>query len=142
MTSHFKIFSPEFPPSPRLFEPPPTIKRKRVPSVCSNQPPKDLGLSSENIKSHLLSIKPFKSRGLTFPLGTVPRPSRVTSQNIKRNPSPNLQASSVIYTKVLQISTLPQILKDANILSTFKKGDRKLAKNYRPISLTSKYLRK
>lgn len=42
-----------------------------------------------------------------------------------------------IYNTSLQTCQLPDVWKEANISAIFKKGDRKLPSNYRPVSLTS-----
>jgi hypothetical protein len=95
-------------------------------SVCPNQLSNDLDLSPLNIESHLISIKSFKSPG---PDEIHPRILKETYHQISKH-------LSTIYSKVFQTSILPQIWKDANIIPIFKKGDKKLVTNYRPISLT------
>ena len=44
---------------------------------------------------------------------------------------------TTIFKKSLEDSTLPSKWKEANVTAIFKGGERKLAENYRPISLTS-----
>ena len=44
---------------------------------------------------------------------------------------------AIIFTKSLQENAVPRDWRTANVVSIFKKGDRTLASNYRPISLTS-----
>ena len=44
---------------------------------------------------------------------------------------------SIIMNKSLQTKSLPKDWKKANVSALFKKGDSKLASNYRPVSLTS-----
>ena len=44
---------------------------------------------------------------------------------------------AIIFTKSLQENAVPKDWRTANVVSIFKKGDRTLASNYRPISLTS-----
>ena len=44
---------------------------------------------------------------------------------------------SIIMNKSLQNKTLPKDWKKANVSALYKKGDNKLASNYRPVSLTS-----
>ena len=46
-------------------------------------------------------------------------------------------ALQIIFQKSLDTGKLPLSLSQANIAHIFKKGDRSLASNYRPISLTS-----
>ena len=41
----------------------------------------------------------------------------------------------IIFTNILSTSIYPDIWKIANVTSIFKKGDKQLIKNYRPISL-------
>ena len=44
---------------------------------------------------------------------------------------------NTIFEKSLNESVLPQIWKQANVTAIYKKGDKSIPENYRPISLTS-----
>ena len=44
---------------------------------------------------------------------------------------------TTMFKKSLEESTLPSNWNEANVTAIFKGGERKLAENYRPISLTS-----
>jgi len=46
-----------------------------------------------------------------------------------------------LYNKSLEEATLPLCWKEATVVSIFKKGDRMLPNNYRPISLTAIFCR-
>ena len=45
----------------------------------------------------------------------------------------------IIFRNILLTSTYPDVWKLANVIPIFKKGDKQLIKNYRPISLLSIY---
>ena len=84
-------------------------------------------ISPEKVLKQLKKLKKHKSAG---PDGFHPRVLSETAQAI-------CEPLSLIFNKSLKQGKLPRAWKDGNIVPIFKKGSRKLAGNYRPISLTS-----
>ncbi|KAJ8050106.1 hypothetical protein HOLleu_03179 [Holothuria leucospilota] len=48
-----------------------------------------------------------------------------------------IDSFSFIFSKIFQESVVPEDWRNANVTPIFKKGQRSLASNYRPVSLTS-----
>ena len=101
--------------------PPPNTKATNAPPI---QPIK---ISSQGIAKLLSDLQPHKAPGPDCIPNTVLKPC---ANNIA-------PALSLIYQRSLDTGTLPSDWFTANISAAFKKGDRHLAENYRPISLTS-----
>lgn len=98
--------------------------RERV--LCT-QPLREIVVSEDVLLRSLNNLKVDKSPGID---GMHPR--------ILRELAPVLcKPLTIIYQRSLCTAELPQQWKDAIISPIFKKGDRRKAPNYRPVSLTS-----
>ena len=94
----------------------------------TNIPPMpDIIITTEGVASLLHGLNPNKATG---PDDIPARILQLTANEI----APALQ---IIFQKPLDTGKLPLSWSQANIAPIFKKGDRSLASNYRPISLTS-----
>ena len=62
---------------------------------------------------------------------------RISSEIIKTNYKTLLRPLSHIINTIFSTGVFPKILKTAVIVPLFKQGNKKLANNYRPISLIS-----
>ena len=83
---------------------------------------------SENLVAKSIDrLKPSKSQG----------PDDIHPKLIKECKTSIVTPLTIIFKKSLQESVLPDIWKEANVTSIYKKGDRTKPENYRPISLTS-----
>ncbi|XP_069195387.1 uncharacterized protein [Procambarus clarkii] len=56
---------------------------------------------------------------------------------IKKCKMPEVQALSIVWRRSLEMGEIPNALKVADIAPLHKGGSRALAKNYRPVALTS-----
>ena len=93
----------------------------------TNQRMKDIKISNETVMSKLSKLKITKSPG---------------PDNFHPHVFYNLRETlvyplTILFNKSLSENDIPKAWKSANITAIFKKGNRKLASNYRPISLTS-----
>lgn len=84
-------------------------------------------ISTAGVAKLLRDLKPFKAPG----------PDCIPNTVLKTCADSIAPALTMIYQRSLDTGTLPQDWLEANISSVYKKGDRHLAENYRPISLTS-----
>ena len=75
----------------------------------------------------LQNINPSKASG----------PDNIPNKVLKQCAKHLALSMSLIFQLSLDIGTLPEDWRNANISSIFKKGDRHAAENYRPVSLTS-----
>ena len=99
---------------------------------ATNAPPiQPIKISSQGVAKLLSDLQPHKAPG---PDGLP----NIVLKSCANNIAPAL---SLIYQKSLDTGTLPSdwltLQLTSNISAAFKKGDRHLAENYRPISLTS-----
>ena len=81
----------------------------------------------EKVISKIEKLNPYKSPG---PDGFLPRVLREVSKQV----APHLTA---VFNKSLETGIIPEDWRLANVTPIYKKGDRKEAGNYRPISLIS-----
>ena len=88
--------------------------------------PVQVHITPETVFKKLQKLKSAKSPG---PDGLHPRVLKELSHTINT-------PLSIIFNKTINSGTLPAIWKTANISAIYKKGNKKLASNYRPISLT------
>ena len=86
-----------------------------------------LDTSPENVLKILADINPSKSPG----------PDRISPRILKEAKEVLSYPLSYLFTKSLSTGKLPEEWKHANITPIHKKGDRRIALNYRPVSLTS-----
>ena len=87
----------------------------------------DVEIKEEKVDKLLSQLKPSKSQG---PDNLHPKLLKETSEELNTPPT-------IIFRKSVDEGVIPDIWKKANVTAIFKKGDRKKAENYRPISLTS-----
>ena len=87
----------------------------------------DIGISIDVVKDKLNSLKAYKSPG---PDGLHPRLLKETADEL-------VLPLSKIFRNSISSGIVPDDWKYANVTAVFKKGNRHLALNYRPRSLTS-----
>ena len=87
----------------------------------------NISISIEQVWKQLCRLKPAKSCG---PDNIHPRVLREVKEGV-------VFPLHLIFQKSLTTGTLPAIWKEANVTALYKKGDRCVPNNYRPISLTS-----
>ena len=92
----------------------------------SNRIMPDIDISINGILKLLNNLKPSKAAG---PDSIRP----ILLRELRVELAPNIK---VIFGRSLQTGKLPADWCKANVTSIFKKGDKSLAANYRPISLT------
>ena len=84
-------------------------------------------LSEKEVQDILITLKPLKTPG---PDGISPHVLKLTAKTISK-PLTNL------FNLTLQRGIFPDIWKQANVITIFKKGDKSSHNNYRPVSLLS-----
>ena len=87
----------------------------------------NIEISPETIKKLIKNIKPNKSAG----------PDEIYAKILKEGNNSLSVALSILFTRSMSHSEIPDDWKSANVVPIFKKGSRKELENYRPISLTS-----
>ena len=87
----------------------------------------NLSVTSEGVNSLLKNVDVNKAIG----------PDLIPSIILKRCADVLAPGLASIFNKSLKTGYLPSDWRDANITPIFKKGDKHLAENYRPVSLTS-----
>ena len=101
---------------------------KPLPQLSTQAPPIDqIKVTDIGVEKLLKDLKPHKAAG----------PDAIPNILLKTCSKTLATPLSQIFQKSLDSGRLPQDWLSANISSAFKKGDRHLAENYRPISLTS-----
>ena len=85
----------------------------------------NIRFSNADILSHLKNIDPSKSNG----------PDMITGQMIRLCGDSLVLPLRLLFTNMLRTSSFPSMWKLANVTPVFKKNDKQLIKNYRPISL-------
>ena len=85
----------------------------------------DVTIVNEEIVSLVRKINPNKATG----------PDGISGQMLLLCDDSVSIPLQIIYSNILSISIYPDIWKLANVTPIFKKGDKQLIKNYRPISL-------
>ena len=99
----------------------PAISGEPIPDI----PP--LHIEVEGVKHLLENLDPHKAMG----------PDNIPSKLLKETASLMAPLLAFIYQSSLHQGKLPAEWKHANVIPIYKKGSRKCAANYRPISLTS-----
>ena len=95
---------------------------------ATNAPPiQPIKISSQGVAKLLSDLQPHKTPG----------PDGIPNTVLKSCANNIAPALSLIHQRSLDTGSLPSHWLTANISAAFKKGDRHLAENYRPISLTS-----
>ena len=100
----------------------PTFSLNQQVPLISNE----IDFSPERVEQYLDRLQPYKSQG----------PDNIHAKIIKETKSELSKPLSILFNKVYDTGDIPQIWKSANITPLFKKGDRTLVNNYRPVSLT------
>ena len=109
-----KVFSNPSPPQPRTEH------------VCPNPMPK-ITVSKAGVLNLLLKIKENKATG----------PDGIPGNLLKICANEIAEVLTLLFQSSLDQGCLPSDWKQAHIVPVFKKGDRGMVENYRPISLTS-----
>ena len=86
-----------------------------------------ISISIKGVEALLKKINPQKAAG----------PDGIPAKILKECAEELAPILTILFTKTLEEGTLPEDWKEANITAVFKKGDRNIAANYRPVSLTS-----
>ncbi len=87
----------------------------------------NIQVTVEGVEKLLINIKPYKACG----------PDSIPNMVLSKCASELAPALACIFQKSLNSGILPDDWLKANVSSAYKKGDKHLAENYRPISLTS-----
>jgi len=87
----------------------------------------NIQVTVEGVEKLLKNIKPYKACG----------PDSIPNMVLSKCASELAPALASIFQRSLDTGILPEDWLKANISSAYKKGDKHLAENYRPISLTS-----
>ena len=85
----------------------------------------NIRFTNADILSHLKNIDPNKSNG----------PDMITGQMIRLCGDSLVLPLRLLFSNILRTSCFPSMWKLANVTPVFKKNDKQLIKNYRPISL-------
>ena len=92
-----------------------------------NYPLTDFPISRDDIQKKLKSLNSNKASG---PDGIYPRVLKELSKELA-------VPLEIVFRMSAKAYTLPQDWKDGHVSSIFKKGDKRSAENYRPVSLTA-----
>ena len=105
-----------------------SIPPESIPDPYLNSTPvmPDIDISLNGLLKLLKNLKPGKAAG----------PDKLKPLLLKELRDEIAPIIKVIFDKSLQTGTLPTEWLTANVMPVFKKGDKSLAANYRPISLT------
>ena len=87
----------------------------------------DLVITSDEVQKVLTHLNPNKAMG----------PDQINPKVLKECAVELSSPLSTLFNKSLQLGKVPQVWKLAFVTALYKKGDKDLAKNYRPISLLS-----
>ncbi len=86
-----------------------------------------LAVTREDVLKQIVKFQPNKSPG----------PDEVFARVLKECKEELCDPLSTIFNNSIESGRVPELWKVANVIPVFKKGDRSLATNYRPICLTS-----
>ena len=87
----------------------------------------NINITSNDVLKVINKLKPHKSPG----------PDEVYARILKECRDELSNPLAVLFNKSLESGLVPEAWKLANVVPIFKKGDKSIASNYRPISLTS-----
>ena len=87
----------------------------------------DIRTTEDEVRKILLKLKVDKSPG----------PDNIHPYFLKETANKLASPLNIIFNKSLELSELPDEWKKGKITALFKKGSKKVASNYRPVSLTS-----
>ena len=86
-----------------------------------------IDISEEEIKDVVVNLDPNKASG----------PDLISNKMLKQVAGAIAKPLQIIFNRSLRESVFPDIWKLGNLVPLFKKGDKSLAANYRPVSLLS-----
>ena len=86
----------------------------------------DLKITTKGVEKQLSTLNINKASG----------PDQIHNIFLKQTAKESASVLAALFTQSLQTGNLPDDWLSANISPIFKKGDRGLASNYRPVSLT------
>ena len=92
-----------------------------------NEKLKDITITKEQVEKEIDRLKKFKSPG----------PDEMYPRVLKECKDVISEQLTNIFRKSLDSGEVPELWRQANVVPIFKKGNRGLASNYRPVSLTS-----
>ena len=101
---------------------PPDVKDR--PSPYPTAP--DISISTEGVQKMLQNLKPHKAAG----------PDEISPRVLKELAPTIAPTLTIIFEKSLKLGEVPKDWRTANVAPVFKKGQKYVAANYRPISLT------
>ena len=87
----------------------------------------EIEVTTPGVRKLLANINPHKASG----------PDAIPAKILKECADDLAPIITILFNKSLSEGKIPNDWKEANITAVFKKGDRNLASNYRPVSLTS-----
>ena len=102
-----------------------------IPSIDIDKP--DIKVMEEICVSNSTITKYLKKLNISKSCG----PDGINARILKENAYELAPALKILFDKSMDESKLPKQWKDAHVTALFKKGNKKLASNYRPVSLTS-----
>ena len=98
----------------------------KIPSFCNCQM-REIDITSSKVATELRKLDTNKSPG----------PDSVHPRILKESSDIISQPLSIIFRESMNTSHLPEDWKTAHVTAIFKKGNKSLPENYRPVSLTS-----
>ena len=98
-------------------EPPPTSNRSDMPTIS---------IAAEGVRAQLQKLNPYKATG----------PDNISPRVLKELADVLSKPLATLFQKSLDQATVPEEWKKARVTPLYKKGDKYLPSNYRPISLT------
>ena len=87
----------------------------------------EIEITTEGVLKLLRKVNPSKASG----------PDKIPARILKEFAEDLAQILTIFFRKTLELDTVPDDWKQANVSAIFKKGERFKASNYRPVSLTS-----
>ena len=94
-------------------------------SYFTNERLSNMRLTTDDITPLICSLNPNKATGS----------DRISSEMLLLGDETVVLPLKIIFSNILQTGIYPEIWKLANVTPLFKKGDKQLIKNYKPISL-------
>ncbi|KAK7103646.1 hypothetical protein V1264_018511 [Littorina saxatilis] len=101
--------------------------KPRLPELPQHNPIEDLQIREEGVKKLLQNIK----------IAKAPGPDQIPNRILKECANELAPGLTAIFQLSVDSGCLPSDWTNANVSPVYKKGDKHLAENYRPVSLTS-----